>query len=109
MLRFLQKLIGIGPGVDVKAIMAKGGKLIDVRTPQEFALGHAKGAVNIPLQSLSHNIGKIKKMRAPIIAYCRSGNRSGIAAEILRSKGIEAYNAGSLGAVNRQLAKPGNN
>ncbi len=105
MLGFFRKLFGSEPAPDIQGLLARGAKIIDVRTPAEFARGHARGAINIPLQALSQNIGKIKKMKAPIIAYCRSGNRSGTAAQILRSKGIEAYNAGSLGAVNRQLEK----
>lgn len=56
--------------------------MIDVRTPEEFAEGHLTGAINIPLDqfdpaSLPDADG------AERVLYCRSGRRSGIAAEKL--------------------------
>ncbi len=99
----MQKMFGGQAAVDVKTLLAQGGKLIDVRTPEEFAQGYAPGAVNIPLQGLQRHLPKLKALNVPIVAYCRSGNRSGIAAQILNANGIEAYNAGSLGQVNAQL------
>jgi phage shock protein E len=71
--------------------------LIDVREPFEFAMGHAPGAVNIPLGSIPARADEFRAMPQPIILYCRSGNRSGQAMMFLKSCGIaEAYNAGSL-------------
>lgn len=99
----MQKMFGGNAAVDVKSLLARGGKLIDVRTPEEYAQGHAKGAVNIPLQELQRQLPKLKRLKVPVVAYCRSGNRSGIAAQILNANGMEAYNAGSLGEVNAQL------
>ena len=91
--------------IDIKALIQKGAILIDVRTPAEFIGGAAPGARNIPLQELQHNIKALKKQNKPVVVYCRSGNRSGIAAQILNGKGIEAYNAGSIGRVKRLLSK----
>ncbi|MCB0586330.1 MAG: rhodanese-like domain-containing protein [Phaeodactylibacter sp.] len=100
----MQKLFGGSTAaVDIKSLISNGAKLIDVRTPQEFAEGYAEGAINIPLQALQHHLPELKRLNVPIVAYCRSGNRSGIAAQILKANGVEAYNAGSLGQVNRQL------
>ena len=99
----MQKLFGGSAAADVKALIANGARLVDVRTPEEFARGYAEGAVNIPLQDLQRQLPKLKSWGVPIVAYCRSGNRSGIAAQILKSNGMEAYNAGSLGQVNAML------
>jgi phage shock protein E len=63
--------------------------IIDVREKLEFMLGHAKGAINIPLgtiemhRTLPDNITKTDE----IIVYCRSGNRSEQAAMTLRKAG----------------------
>ena len=75
----------------------KKASIVDVRTPQEFAQGHYPGAVNIPLNEVSQRIGEFKNMQQPIVTYCRSGNRSGMATAILKQSGVsEVYNGGGL-------------
>lgn len=69
--------------------------IIDVRSPQEFQGGHAEGAINIPLNIISIEVDKIKKMSQPIVLCCASGNRSGMAQVILHQAGIETHNAGA--------------
>ncbi|MBL8145321.1 MAG: rhodanese-like domain-containing protein, partial [Anaerolineae bacterium] len=61
-------------------------QLVDVRTPEEFASGHLPGAVNIPLQELPGRLGEIA-VGEPVVLYCRSGNRSGQAAQLLAGEG----------------------
>lgn len=56
--------------------------LIDVRTPQEFAEGHIAGSVNIPFDQISFRLDEIPT-DMPVVVYCRSGNRSAIAARTL--------------------------
>lgn len=56
--------------------------LVDVRTPEEFADGHIAGSVNIPLQVLNTRMIEIPT-DIPVVIYCRSGNRSGQAMQIL--------------------------
>jgi len=68
--------------------------VIDVRSKPEFQSGHAKGSENIPLNNLLNRIDYIAKKNVPVITVCRSGARSGRAAAILKSKGIEALNGG---------------
>ncbi|MBN8717994.1 phage shock protein E [Hydrobacter penzbergensis] len=70
---------------------------VDVRTPEEFAQGHYPGAMNIPLGEVSQRIHEFKQIQQPIVTYCRSGNRSGMAASILQQNGItDVYNGGGL-------------
>ena len=72
--------------------------IVDVRTPEEFAQEHYPGAINIPLNQVSERIDELKKMGKPIIAYCRSGNRSGLAVSIMKQNGIvHTSNGGGLG------------
>lgn len=71
--------------------------IVDVRTPKEYAQAHYPGAVNIPLNEINQRIDEFKEMPKPIIAYCNSGNRSGMAVSILKQAGIsEAVNGGGL-------------
>ena len=44
--------------------------VLDVRPPDEFALGHVSGAVNIPLRALKERLAEINPDRE-IVAYCR--------------------------------------
>lgn len=71
------------------ALVEQGqAKLVDVRSPGEFASGHAKGAMNIPVQEIvSKSVLLGDKSRA-VIVYCRSGNRSAQAASILKQQGF---------------------
>lgn len=70
--------------------------LIDVRTPDEYASGHLTGSSNIPLQELPDRLGEIPREQ-PVALYCRTGNRSGQAAHMLRDEEFaEVYNIGGL-------------
>jgi len=59
---------------------------IDVRTPQEYAEGHLKDAVLIPLQELEARMAEVPKDKQ-VYLYCRSGRRSAEAAGILAKAG----------------------
>ena len=86
-----------------KLLLEKGAVVIDVRTPGEFKGGHVKGSINIPLDTITKEIARIKKMNKPVVACCASGMRSGSASIILKNNGIEACNGGSWGKVNRKI------
>jgi phage shock protein E len=86
--------------------MEKNATLIDVRTPEEFAGQHIQGAINIPLDELSRSIDKLKDLPKPITAYCRSGNRSGMAVAILKQHGItDAVNGGAINDLLKALKR----
>jgi phage shock protein E len=72
--------------------------IVDVRSPWEFEAKHIPGAKNIPLEELPNKIEEFKSFHHPVVVYCRSGNRSGMAASILKQNGVaEVYNGGGLG------------
>jgi len=60
--------------------------LIDVRTPGEYSGGHIPTAINNPVSEIGANPPALPKEQL-LIVYCRSGNRSGQAAGILRNLG----------------------
>lgn len=63
--------------------------LLDVRTPEEYAEAHIKGAKNIDWQGehFSTEIAKLDKTQ-PVYVYCRSGKRSAEAAKQMRKDGF---------------------
>jgi rhodanese-related sulfurtransferase len=69
------------------AVEAAYAQFIDVRTPEEYASGHAYRAKNIPLDQLSANLDKLEK-NEPVYLICHSGNRSRKAAQILVDAGF---------------------
>jgi rhodanese-related sulfurtransferase len=66
-------------------------QLVDVRTAEEFASGHLQGARLIDFRSPSFLDEATRTLdpSRPVYLYCRSGNRSGQAAELLRGKGYQ--------------------
>ena len=69
-------------------------KIIDVRTEEEFSEGNVDQSVNIPLHEVPGRVEELKEMQ-PMVLCCRSGQRSGIAMEFLKSQGLEeVYNGG---------------
>ena len=70
---------------------------VDVRTRPEFDAGHIEGAKLIPLDEFMGRMDELEGATGPIILYCRSGNRSGMALHYLREAGFEnLYNGGGF-------------
>ena len=99
----IKNLLGLGPKTDYAALLKKGAVIVDVRTKAEYQQGHLRGSVNIPLQSLSENLAKLKKDK-PVITCCASGMRSASARDILKSKGFtEVYNGGGWASLKNKI------
>ena len=70
--------------------------VIDVRTSDEWSSGHLENAMNIEWQDILNITNSVTKDEK-IYLYCRSGNRSGRATQILIDAGYsDVINAGSL-------------
>lgn len=80
-------------------LVEAGARLVDVRTPQEFATGHIPGAVNMPVQDLERRMGELTGKDRPVVLYCRSGARSSNAARMLKNAGYAKVH--DLGAMSR--------
>lgn len=67
--------------------------LLDVREPDEFAEVNIEGSTLLPLSQLRSDFQKLAISKdQQIICVCRSGRRSSLAAEFLRSQGYQAVN-----------------
>jgi phage shock protein E len=80
--------------------------IIDVRTPEEFAAGHLEGAINIPYDRIGPGVAALRGIskESPLVLYCRSGRRSGIAEQHLEGLGYRnVVNAGGLSALARTM------
>ena len=77
---------------DVEKLPRDGSiTLLDVRTKTEIARGMIDGFINIPLDTLRDNLGKLPKDK-PVYVHCHSGLRSYIACRILSGYGYDCYN-----------------
>jgi hydroxyacylglutathione hydrolase len=77
--------------VDVSELRTKGAqrglRVIDVRSPHEWAEGHLEGAIHVPLASLPQRVAELAQGVSPIAVHCRGGGRSAIAASLLQAHG----------------------
>ncbi|VEP39771.1 putative adenylyltransferase/sulfurtransferase MoeZ [Tessaracoccus lapidicaptus] len=66
-----------------------GATVIDVRTPAEYDSGHVDGALNIDVQApdFAEKVGELPKDETYVV-YCRSGNRSAAAIDIMEDLGF---------------------
>ena len=102
MLETIKSILGFGPKVNYSELVKNGAQIVDVRSKGEFSTGHIKGSVNIPLDTLSGNMTKLKKDK-PVITVCASGMRSSVAKGQLKSSGYEAYNGGSWAGLQNKI------
>ncbi|MBU2951887.1 rhodanese-like domain-containing protein [Tamlana agarivorans] len=98
----LNSLFG-NKSVKIKDFQSRGAIIIDVRTVSEYSQSAIPGSKNMPLQTLNANIENIKKLNKPVITCCASGVRSGSAAALLKSNGIETLNGGGFMSLYKKL------
>ncbi|MDD1652734.1 MAG: FAD-dependent oxidoreductase [Methanomicrobiales archaeon] len=82
---------GDAPVAHWKDVFEYKALILDVREPGEFKMGHAEGAVNIPLNSLRPRMHELPRDRE-ILVYCAVGQRSYYASRALRLHGFNARN-----------------
>ena len=84
-------LTTLGDSVDVDTVNAlkdnAGVFLIDVREPDEYAAGHIPGITLIPMGEVAARLAELPRDKE-IIVTCRTGNRSGQVADLLREQGF---------------------
>lgn len=79
---------------EIQEYLDNGAIVIDVRTVEEYEDGHVPGSKNIVLDTIPENLDTIKGLGNSFITCCRSGARSGKAAEFLSEEGLDVINGG---------------
>ena len=77
----------VSPDEVREALVAGEVQLVDVRSKEEYAQGHLRGAKLLPMGGLEAGCSKLR-MDAPVIVYCLSGARSARAAKFLVQQGF---------------------
>jgi CRP-like cAMP-binding protein len=88
-----------------QAIVARGGKWLDVRLPSEFENGHLEGALNLPLYFIRLKLKSLER-NVHYVVCCDTGRRSSAGAYILSERGFQAsvLKGGLSGAPNLKRA-----
>ena len=85
-----------------KLASAQPPVVLDVRTPEEFASGHVRGARSLPLPDLSAALDDLPRDRE-LVCVCASGSRSRRATSLLTKRGFYVSNLkGGMGAWSRE-------
>lgn len=80
----------LGPSDVVRMMNREDSLVLDVRDDSEVRQGRIKGARHIPLKELKDRLGELQKYRdKTVVVYCRTGNRSAQACELLSRQGFE--------------------
>ena len=81
------------PSLARRLVKEEGALLLDVRSAGEYEAGHLEGAVLIPHDALTERLAEVLEKQGgdkdkPIVLYCGSGRRAGIAKEELKRAGF---------------------
>ena len=88
----------IEPAAAIRLLDAKKAQAVDVREPDEYAVGHIPGAKLLPLGEVMSRAAEVLPDKdAPWLVYCRTGRRSADAVQKLESLGVTATVRRSLG------------
>jgi phage shock protein E len=80
---------------DARTMLKQGAQLVDVRNPHEYRHDALPGSVNIPLTAIRRANKQLDK-NTPVLLYCNSGQRSGMAKRLLEAYGFQlVHNVGS--------------
>lgn len=100
----LKNMFGFGPAVDYAQLVKEGAIILDVRSKGEYAGGHIKGSINIPVDQLSSKIGQLPDKNKVVITCCASGMRSSTAKGILESNGFtKVHNGGGWSSLKNKI------
>lgn len=86
-----------------KEMIEDGAFLLDVRTLEEFEQAHIPGSTLIPLDTLASRVDELPQDET-IVVYCRSGNRSLQAVNLLEQAGFESVHSMGEG-INQWIAQ----
>lgn len=103
--RFTRKYHQVNNNEAVQLLNNDDTVLLDVREDKELSDGTISGAKHIALGNLSARISELQNAKdKPVLVYCRSGNRSGVACQQLTKEGFSDVHNLSGGIVGWQSA-----
>lgn len=82
------------PQTEARLLLDRGALVVDVRTQDEFRVGHAPGSLHLPLHLVPHLAAERLPADRPLLVCCASGSRSHLAVQHLRGMGYEVQNLG---------------
>lgn len=88
--------------IDARELVEQGAQLVDVRNPHEYRHSSVPGSVNIPLPVIQQALRQLDK-ETPVLVYCNSGQRSGVAKHLLETYGFSLVH--NLGSYTRLLGQ----
>ena len=104
MIKALNNLFGLGPKVNYSELIKQGAIILDVRSKNEYQGGHIQGSINISVDTLQNNLGKLNDKNKAIITCCASGMRSESAKSILKSNGYtNVHNGGGWMSLKNKM------
>ena len=104
MIKFLKSLFSTAPEPDYSTLVREGAVILDVRSAREYAAGHIKGSVNVPVDMIGNGHKSLSNKKQTVITCCASGMRSGAAAKMLRANGFEqVHNGGPWHTLQRKI------
>jgi phage shock protein E len=102
----IKRLFTASKEADYAALVKQGAIILDVRSKGEYASGHIKGSINIPVDVLGNSLNQLKDKNKPIITCCASGMRSAAAKSVLQKNGYqEVYNGGGWVRLQNNISK----
>lgn len=81
------------PRIDAASLHARIGgpdapRVLDVRTPAEFAAAHIPGSYNVPLDTLREHCDELRGSLESVVLVCQTGNRAAQAERVLGRAGL---------------------
>ena len=105
MLELFKGIFSKNNNTTIKDLIKDDAFLVDVRSQGEFAEGHVKKSVNIPLDQIQNQLKQFKDKKH-IIVFCRSGMRSSQAKNILERNGFtNVTNGGTWKSIHSIINK----
>ncbi|PIF45832.1 rhodanese-related sulfurtransferase [Chryseobacterium sp. 52] len=90
---------------DLPQLIKKGAVILDVRTEQEYKMGHIEGSLNISLGTIRERYAELD-LEKTYITVCSHGLRSVKAENILKERGFKhVHNGGAWSDFAKSLTK----
>ena len=87
-------MTGLLSRAEARRLLDQGAAVVDVRSLEEYELGHVPGSIHLPLHLVPHLAAERLPKDRPLLLCCASGARSQLAVQHLRCMGLDAHNLG---------------